>query len=157
MIKTFNKEKAHTLEEMMFVKEPRTPYFDPMSGQKNMRQSGFVKQKTDMLISPIKQNSLDQERQDSEMMPGISEIDSRDHPSAHMSIDLKVRKQNDGFGTDPPKPKEEADDFEAELAAISKTMKPVKMEVNMVPVAIATKSGHNKKMSRKGSSRFPLQ
>ena len=27
----------------------------------------------------------------------------------------------------------------------------------MVPVAIATKSGHNKKMSRKASSRLPLQ
>ena len=98
---------------MMHIKEPRTPYFDPLSGQKNMKQSGFVKQKTDILISPIKQNSLDQERQDSEMMPGISEIDSRDHPSARMSIDLKVRKQNDSFGTDPPKLKEEADDFEA--------------------------------------------
>ena len=31
------------------------------------------------------------------------------------------------------------------------------MEINMVPVAIATKSGNSKKLSRKASSRLPLQ
>ena len=80
--------KANTLGDTMLIKEPnRTPLFDPATTKfekQNIQLTipSFKKQKTEMLVNPLKQKSLEEERQDSEIMPGISEIDSRDHPSA---------------------------------------------------------------------------
>ena len=46
-------------------------------------------------------------------MPGISEIDSRNHPSANNSIDLGKKKQpDDSYRTGGP-PDTKNDDFEA--------------------------------------------